>query len=280
MLANRPYEPNGKQRLDKHVVFAVVVALFGGVIAAGVAALVADEAGVAEVGADVVVAVAVYPEVGAGGEFVQVGRPVGGVNEAVFFVVVPLGDEFASWYEVADDDARFGFGVQRSVEPDAAEAVQAAHGFRRQRLAVGGVDFAEVRQGAFCPAHRGFRVVAETEVRPQGGAEELDAIEGDGLVVKQGDVVFLADALVHVFGFVQGEAVVFVVAEDVEHRQFGGAAAQVVEEQRHGGGIADVSGEDEYVQFAEVADGAEAAFGVQVAVDADFHACSFKRGGF
>ena len=57
------------QRLDKHVMFAVVVALFGGVVAAGVAALVADEAGVAEVGADVVVAVAVYPEVGAGGEF-------------------------------------------------------------------------------------------------------------------------------------------------------------------------------------------------------------------
>ena len=74
------------------------------------------------------------------------------------------------------------------------------------------------------------------------------------------------------------------VAEDVEHRQFCRLAAQVVEEKADGGRVADIAGEDEDVEFGKIADGAEAAFGVQVAVDADIHVCSLvvgvRTGGF
>ena len=102
---------------------AVVIALFRLIVDARVAALVADEAGVADVGADVVVGVAVDPQVGARGEFRQVRRPVGGMEQADGFGVVALGDEFEARHEVADDHARFRFRIERGLNIGAARQV-------------------------------------------------------------------------------------------------------------------------------------------------------------
>ena len=193
------------------------------------------------------------------------------MEQADGFGVVALGDEFEARHEVADDDARLHRRIQRGFDVGAAHLVQHAHGFRGERAAFFVVDFAEVRQRAPRPAHRGVRIAAKAEIRPQGGADELHAVEDDAVVIEQGDVVFLADAAVEVFRFVQRKAVVFVVAQHVQHRQFWRLAPQVIEKERHGRRVADVAGEDEHVQLGEVADGAKAAFAVQVAVDADFH---------
>jgi len=60
-------------------------------------------------------------------------------------------------------------------------------------------------------------------------------------------------------------------ASEVQPRRWRRLAPQVIEKERHGRRVADVASEDEHVQLGEVADGAKAAFAVQVAVDADFH---------